>query len=54
MRAVMAEKPSPNYRVVAENRRARHDYQIEDDLESSQVHVLLVPRALPPPPDAAA
>jgi len=33
MRAVMAEKPSPNYRVVAENRRARHDYQIEDDLE---------------------
>jgi len=29
----MAEKPSPNYRVVAENRRARHDYQIEDDLE---------------------
>jgi len=28
--------------------------KIEDDLESSQVHVLLVPRALPPPPDAAA
>jgi len=29
----MAEKPSPNYKVVAENRRARFDYAIEDDLE---------------------
>lgn len=23
----------PNYKVIAENRRARHDYAIEDDLE---------------------
>lgn len=29
----MAEKQSPNYRIVAENRRARHDYLIEEDLE---------------------
>jgi SsrA-binding protein len=29
----MAEKKNPNYRVVAENRRARHDYAIEDDIE---------------------
>ena len=27
------EKPNPNYKVVAENRRARFDYAIEDDLE---------------------
>ncbi len=26
-------KSDPNYRVAAENRRARYDYQIEDDLE---------------------
>lgn len=26
-------KTDPNYKVVAENRRARHDYAIEDDLE---------------------
>jgi len=26
-------KPNPNYKVVAENRRARFDYAIEDDLE---------------------
>lgn len=26
-------KDNPNYKVVAENRRARHDYAIEDDLE---------------------
>ncbi|WP_101067060.1 SsrA-binding protein SmpB [Roseovarius salinarum] len=26
-------KETPNYKVVAENRRARHDYAIEDDLE---------------------
>ena len=25
--------PSPNRRLVAENRRARHDYAIEDDIE---------------------
>ena len=31
---VMAkEKQNPNYKVVAENRRARYDYAIEDDLE---------------------
>jgi SsrA-binding protein len=27
------DKENPNYKVVAENRRARHDYAIEDDLE---------------------
>ncbi len=26
-------KDNPNYKVVAENRRARYDYAIEDDLE---------------------
>lgn len=29
----MAEKSDPNYKVIAENRRARYDYAIEDDLE---------------------
>ena len=29
----MAEKPSSNYKVIAENRRARFDYHIESDLE---------------------
>lgn len=29
----MAEKPTSNYKVIAENRRARFDYQIESDLE---------------------
>ncbi len=28
-----AKKSDPNLKVVAENRRARHDYFIEDDLE---------------------
>lgn len=27
------QKQDPNYRVIAENRRARYDYAIEDDLE---------------------
>ena len=27
------DKDNPNYKVIAENRRARHDYAIEDDLE---------------------
>ena len=27
------KKTDPNYKVVAENRRARYDYAIEDDLE---------------------
>lgn len=27
------EKPNPNYKVIAENRRARFDYAIEEDLE---------------------
>ncbi len=27
------QKENPNYKVIAENRRARHDYAIEDDLE---------------------
>ncbi len=29
----MAKKPDPNYKVIAENRRARYDYAIEEDLE---------------------
>ncbi len=30
----MAKKPeNPNYKVIAENRRARYDYAIEEDLE---------------------
>ncbi|MEJ2002489.1 MAG: SsrA-binding protein SmpB, partial [Maritimibacter sp.] len=35
----MAKKPKsdPNYKVVAENRRARHDYAIEEDLECGMV-----------------
>jgi len=31
---IMAKKPeNKNYKVIAENRRARYDYAIEDDLE---------------------
>jgi SsrA-binding protein len=31
---IMAKQPdSPNYKVIAENRRARYDYAIENDLE---------------------
>ena len=26
-------KDNPNYKVIADNRRARHDYAIEDDIE---------------------
>lgn len=29
----MAKKSDPNYKVIAENRRARYDYAIEDDIE---------------------
>ena len=29
----MAQKPDSNYKVIAENRRARYDYAIEEDLE---------------------
>lgn len=29
----MAKHTDSNYRVIAENRRARHDYAIEDDIE---------------------
>ena len=29
----MAKQTDSNYRVIAENRRARHDYAIEDDIE---------------------
>ncbi len=29
----MAQKSDPNYRIIAENRRARFDYHIEEDLE---------------------
>jgi len=48
----MAEKPdNANYRTIAENRRARHDYEIEEDLEcgivltGSEVKSLRVGRA---------
>lgn len=30
---IMAEKSDPNYKVIAENRRARFDFFIESDLE---------------------
>ena len=37
----MAKKPKkdtdPNYKVIAENRRARHEYAIEEDLECGVV-----------------
>ena len=34
MQQTMAkEKENPNYKVIAENRRARYDYAIEDDIE---------------------
>lgn len=31
---IMAAKPEPKHKLVAENRRARHNYFIEDDLEA--------------------
>jgi SsrA-binding protein len=33
----MAPNTEPKRKIVAENRRARHDYQIEDDLEAGIV-----------------
>ena len=33
LRPIMATKSDPNYKVIAENRRARFDYFIESDLE---------------------
>jgi SsrA-binding protein len=30
---IMAEKSDPNYKIIAENRRARYDYAIETDVE---------------------
>jgi len=33
MRLMAQTKSDPNYRVIAENRRARFDYAIEDDIE---------------------
>jgi SsrA-binding protein len=33
----MAQKSTPNSRLIAENRRARFDYHIEDDLEAGIV-----------------
>lgn len=33
----MAEKSDPNYKIIAENRRARFDYFIESDLEAGIV-----------------
>ncbi len=32
-RVMAKQKTDPNYKVIAENRRARFDYAIEDDLE---------------------
>lgn len=38
IRCTMAKpKTDPNYKVIAENRRARYDYAIEDDLECGVV-----------------
>jgi SsrA-binding protein len=34
---IMADKSDPNYKVIAENRRARFDYFIESDLETGIV-----------------
>ncbi len=34
MGTIMASKTGPTQKIVAENRRARHDYFIEDDLEA--------------------
>ncbi len=34
----MAKKPeNPNYKVIAENRRARYDYAIEEDIEVGMI-----------------
>ena len=33
IRAMAKKDDNPNYKVIAENRRARYDYAIEDDLE---------------------
>ncbi|GAB4385732.1 SsrA-binding protein SmpB [Albidovulum sp.] len=33
----MAKLPDPNYKIIAENRRARFDYAIESDLEAGIV-----------------
>ena len=33
----MAKKPDPNRKLIAENRRARFDYAIEDDIETGIV-----------------
>lgn len=33
----MARKPDPNRKLIAENRRARFDYAIEDDIETGIV-----------------
>ncbi|WP_372574154.1 SsrA-binding protein SmpB [Ruegeria jejuensis] len=31
------QKTDPNYKVIAENRRARYDYAIEDDIECGMI-----------------
>jgi SsrA-binding protein len=36
---MVKQKADPNYKVVAENRRARRDYAIEDDIECGMVLV---------------
>lgn len=33
----MAGKPHPNFKLIADNRRARFDYEIEDELEAGIV-----------------
>lgn len=38
-RKAKKKNTDPNYKVIAENRRARHDYAIEDDLECGIVLV---------------
>jgi SsrA-binding protein len=37
MATMAKEKQNPNYKVVAENRRARYDYAIESDIECGLV-----------------
>lgn len=35
--AMAKQKTDPNYKIIAENRRARYDYAIEDDIECGVV-----------------
>ncbi len=37
LRPMAKQKTDPNYKVIAENRRARYDYAIEDDIECGMI-----------------